>query len=180
MNYNWLKYEDIERSKYPNLLAEIKESGYSISTISECMGHSRHVQEDDPDTWNKLLGRDELPLEECVGLAHLFNVSYEYLVAHELTKAGEVSIAHLRWYKDIQKRKAECSLYMTQQDLYIYLIPEIAAIAVKCQHKDDSQYKEWKEKILAETPDDVKEFMEKVMYVIDDVRKRGKANETDK
>ena len=66
MNYNWLKYEDIERSKYPNLLAEIKESGYSISTISECMGHSRHVQEDDPDTWNKLLGRDELPLEECV------------------------------------------------------------------------------------------------------------------
>ena len=69
---------------------------------------------------------------------------------------------------------------MTQQDLYIYLIPEIAAIAVKCQHKDDSQYKEWKEKILAETPDDVKEFMKKVMYVIDDVRKRGKANETDK
>lgn len=180
MNYDWLKYEDIERSKYPNLLAEIKESGYSICTVSQSMENNPHVPEDDPYTWNKLLGPEELTLQECRGLTKLFNVSYEYLFSNELAKAGEVPIAHMRWYEKVQKQKAECTLYMTQKELYTYLIPEIAAIAVKCQHKDDTQYKEWKEETLANTPDVVMDFMKKVMYVIDDVRRRGKANETDK
>ena len=86
MNYDLLGYDVIEKSKYPNLLAEIKESGYSICTVSTHMGHNPHVSEDDPDTWNKLLGREDILVEECVGLVHLFNVSYEYLFAPHLEK----------------------------------------------------------------------------------------------
>ena len=79
MNYDWLGYDVIEKSKYPNLLAEIKESGYSICTVSDHMGCNPHVSEDDPGTWNKLLGRQGITLEESIGLVRLFNVSYEYL-----------------------------------------------------------------------------------------------------
>ena len=172
MNYDWLGYDVIEKSKYPNLLAEIKESGYSICTVSTHMGHNPHVTEDDPDTWNKLLGREDILVEECVGLVHLFNVSYEYLFAPHLEKVGDVSIAHFRWYKKVQTMKAESQLYMTQQDLYIHLIPEIAKIVVECKQKDNSQYEEWKRETLANTPDSVNEFMQKIMIVIDKARNR--------
>lgn len=170
MNYDWLGYDVIEKSKYPNLLAEIKESGYSICTVSDHMGCNPHVSEDDPGTWNKLLGRQGITLEESIGLVRLFNVSYEYLFAPHLEKVGAVPIAHFRWYKQIQRKKAESQLYMTQQELYIHLIPEIAKIAVDCRKRDDIQYAEWKRETLANTPDCVKNFMEKVIVVLDDVR----------
>ena len=41
MNYKRLTNEELQEYKYPNLKAEIIESGYSMRTICEHMGHER-------------------------------------------------------------------------------------------------------------------------------------------
>ncbi len=61
---------------------------------------------------------------------------------------------------------------MTEQDLYIHLIPYIAKIAVQCREMDEEKYTEWKKGILTSTPDDVRDFVQKVMVVVDKVRKK--------
>lgn len=62
---------------------------------------------------------------------------------------------------------------MTEQDLYIHLIPYIAKITVQCRELDEENYAEWKKEIIASTPDDVRDFMQKVMVVVDKMRKKG-------
>lgn len=114
MNYDWLGYDVIEKSKYPNLLAEIKESGYSICTVSDHMGCNPHVSEDDPGTWNKLLGREGITLEESIGLVHLFNVSYEYLFflsSGESRRCLDCSFPVVQ--TDTEKEGRESALYDT-------------------------------------------------------------------
>ncbi len=62
---------------------------------------------------------------------------------------------------------------MTEQELYIHLIPHIAEIAVQCRRMDAEKYVAWKKEIITSTPDDVRDFMQKVMVVLDKVRKEG-------
>lgn len=172
MNYSWLSYEDIEKSKYPNLLAEIKESGYSICTVSDHMGLG-YRPEDDKEIWDKLTGRKDIFASECIGIINLFGVRYEYIFSNELRKVDGIPYAHLRWYKENQQKAAEHQLTMTQQELYVYWIPEIAKIAVKCREKTDTEYAAWKKEVIAGTPEDVKDFMQKVLIVVDKMRKKG-------
>lgn len=106
MNYDWMKYEDIEKFKYPNLLAEIKESGYSICTVADHMGIGQYVREDDTKTWNKLTGRMDILHSEVAGLMKLFGVEYDYLFSHDLSVMNEKPVAYWRWY-DSNKRKKE-------------------------------------------------------------------------
>ena len=99
-----LTTEDLKRFKYPNLIAEVKETPYSICTIAEHMGLSRpYRKEDDPETWGKLLGDIEISVAESVGLVRLFGVSFEYLFSHELKMVLGKSAAYWRWFDENRK-----------------------------------------------------------------------------
>jgi preprotein translocase subunit Sss1 len=60
---------------------------------------------------------------------------------------------------------------MTEQELYIKLIPEIAKIAEQCRKMDEEKYAAWKKEIITSTPDEVRNFIRKIMAVVDKVRK---------
>lgn len=61
---------------------------------------------------------------------------------------------------------------MTEQELYIKLIPEIAKIAEQCRKMDEEKYAAWKKEIITGTPDEVRDFIRKVTVVVDKVRKK--------
>lgn len=56
---------------------------------------------------------------------------------------------------------------MTERELFYNNIPEITAICLKCRELSKEQYEEWKRETLEETPDEVKEYISKVLAVID-------------
>lgn len=103
-----LTIEDLRLFKYPNLLAEVKETTYSICTIADHMGLPKpYRKEDDPETWDKLTGKTEISYGEAFGLARLFGVPMEYLFSHDLkTVCGETA-AHWRWFDEKEKIKAD-------------------------------------------------------------------------
>lgn len=103
-----LTIEDLRHFKYPNLLAEVKETTYSICTIADHMGLPKpYRKEDDPETWDKLTGKTEISFGEAFGLARLFGVPMEYLFSHKLkTVCGETA-AHWRWFDEKEKIKAD-------------------------------------------------------------------------
>ncbi len=96
MNYNWMKYEEIRKAKYPNLLAEIKESGYSICTISDHMGFGM-CKENNPVIWDKLMGKTDISADKAVALAKLFRVELKYLLSGKLYVVSGKSVAYWRW-----------------------------------------------------------------------------------
>lgn len=99
--------EQLQEYKYPNLIAEIIESGYSICTCADHMGLGRHRQEDDPKVLGKLYGQEELLASEAIGLAGLFGVELEYLFANDLKLMNGETLAHIRWYEDNLRRERE-------------------------------------------------------------------------
>lgn len=103
-----LTIEDLRLFKYPNLMAEVKETTYSICTIADHMGLPKpYRKEADPETWDKLTGKTEILCGEAFGLARLFGVPMEYLFSHELkTVCGETA-AHWRWFDEKEKIKAD-------------------------------------------------------------------------
>ena len=123
MNYDWIKYSDIEKEKYPNLLAELKESGYSICTISEWMGYER-CEEDNRKIWDKLTGKTELTYLECYGLVRLFNVEFEYLFSHDLTVLNNKSQAYWRWFDYNYKCKLDLQRQKAIKEIYDVLVAE--------------------------------------------------------
>lgn len=109
-----LTLDDLKLFKHPNLMAEVKETTYSICTIADHMGLPRpYRKEDDPETWGKLTGKTEITFSEAVGLAHLFGVSIEYLFSHELKVVCGQTAAHWRWFDE--KRKAEKEIERSKQ-----------------------------------------------------------------
>ena len=72
MRLSELTNEMLSTYKYPNLMAEVKESTYSICTIAEHIGLGRYRKEDDSKVWSKLTGREEILYDEALGLARLF------------------------------------------------------------------------------------------------------------
>lgn len=73
MYYEKLSNEQLRELKYPNLIAELIESGYSICTCAEHMGlaDGRYREQDDKEVWGKLYGQLELLASEAIGLAGL-------------------------------------------------------------------------------------------------------------
>ena len=103
-----LTIEELKGFKYPNLMAEVKETTYSICTIAEFMelpGPRR--KEDDPETWDKLTGRKKLSCKEAVGLAKLFGVSIEYLFSDELELVCGQTTAHWSWFDERRRQEKE-------------------------------------------------------------------------
>ena len=129
MNYDWIKYEEIEKAVYPNLLAEIKESGYSTSTLADFMGlgakkNGKYRPEGDPEVWDKLTGKKEMFASEFFGLAKYYNVEANYLISHKLSVVCGKSQAYWRWYDDNHKRKSELQRNKTIKQIYDVLVAE--------------------------------------------------------
>lgn len=116
-----LTIEELKKYRYPNLMAEVQETTYSICKIAEHMGLGKYRQEDDAETWDKLTGKTEIICSEAVGLANLFGVAMEYLFSRELKTVQGETAAYFRWFdrheqikKDLQRaediRKIEMEL----------------------------------------------------------------------
>ena len=109
-----LTIDDLRLFKYPNLMAEAKETTYSICTIAEHMGLPKpYRKENDPETWGKLTGKTEILASEACGLAQLFNVSLEYLFNHELKVVHGQTAAYWRWFDE--KKKVQDDIERSKQ-----------------------------------------------------------------
>ena len=166
MNYDWMKYDDIEKATYPNLLAEIKESQYSICTVAEYMGLGRR-QEDDRETWDKLTGRKEIFSSEGVGLMGLFNAKYEYLFADRLQKEAGQPLARIRWMDWNIKMQVELEDKKIEEEWYRLFCNEVAGIALRCRDMGKRKYADWKKKVADQCPEECREFTEKFLRIID-------------
>lgn len=56
---------------------------------------------------------------------------------------------------------------MSECDLYVQSIPTIAEIIVECRKMSKTEFEKWKQVAIQSAPDNVKEFIEKVIIVID-------------
>lgn len=116
MNYERLPNDKLRRFKYPNLIAELIESGYSICACADHMGLGRRA-EDDSEVWAKLRGKDEVSVKEVLGLTSLFRVSLDYLFSHDLMTISGETYAFVRWKDENEKREKERQEYLTYQEL---------------------------------------------------------------
>ena len=103
-----LTNEELNNFIYPNLIAEVRETTYSICTIADHMGLSRpYRKEDDAETWDKLIGNRELLCDEALGLSRLFGVSLEYLLNKKLKTVDGKPAAYYRWFDAHAKQRNE-------------------------------------------------------------------------
>lgn len=103
-----LTNEELNNFIYPNLIAEVRETTYSICTIADHMGLSRPYRgEDDAETWDKLTGKSELLCDEAFGLSGLFGVSLEYLLNKKLKTVDGKPAAYYRWFDAHEKQRNE-------------------------------------------------------------------------
>ena len=56
---------------------------------------------------------------------------------------------------------------MTERDLYVSCIPMIAEMIVRCRKLSGGEYEDWKKETMEHCPETVREFMGKVLTVID-------------
>lgn len=146
MNYDWLTYKEIEKAVYPNLLAEIKESGYSTSTLAGFMGlgskkNGKYRQEKDPEIWDKLTGKAELLTSEFFGLVKYFNVDMNYLISHKLEIVCEKPLAYWRWYDKNKCKQEEIERSKAIMEIYEELVakPYLLDFMKKCVSLTEEQ-----------------------------------------
>lgn len=56
---------------------------------------------------------------------------------------------------------------MSEKDIYLMYLPQIAEMIVDCQQMTQEGYEQWKKETRELTPDNAKGFMEKVFEVTD-------------
>lgn len=56
---------------------------------------------------------------------------------------------------------------MSEKDLYLLYLSQIAELIGDCQQMDHEGYEQWKKETTESTPDDAMGFMEKVIAVVD-------------
>ena len=143
MNYNRLSIIELSRCKYPNLIAEIIESGYSICTIAEYMGFGRYRGENEPEVWGVLNGAAEMSASNMCGLLNLYNVKSEYLFCDTLSVKGGMSEAYWRWYDENKRKEQEFERLQALSDIYrilhenLYLTTYVRKIIDYIQSADD-------------------------------------------
>lgn len=116
MYYKKLTNNQLSTYKYPNLIAEIIESGYSIWCISDHMGLGQREQ-NDPEIWDKLTGKDIILCSEGIGLSKLFGVDLDYLFGKELKTLNGKPVAFWRWFDFNRKNEEESKLYRDIEDI---------------------------------------------------------------
>lgn len=109
--------EMLQKFPYPNLMAEIIESHYSICTLGKRMDIGNHCEEDDPEVWARLKGDHEISTSEAIGLAGLFGVKLEYLFSNELKMIGDKTYAYWRWLDYNEQREREYKEYKTREKI---------------------------------------------------------------
>lgn len=107
----------LHKFKYPNLMAEFCESGYSICTMSDHMGHGR-CREDDEVIWGKLKGTIDINIREVVGLAKLFNTNVNYLFADNLDMRGGYPVAYYRHYESNKRQEEDARIFSLSQQVW--------------------------------------------------------------
>lgn len=106
MIYN-IPYTKLNDYKYPNLVAEVIETGYSLCTVSDHMGLGA-CKENDPVICGKIFGNKKILLSEGIGLCRLFDCEAGYLFAKELVDIEGKPMAYYRHCKT-NKRLRESS-----------------------------------------------------------------------
>lgn len=106
MNYKRLSVEELNTYPYPNLIAEIIESGYGMHTISDYMGHG-NTYDTQELIGKKLTGEKSILISEAFGLARLYGVKMEYLFAHTLSVMDGKPEAYWRWMDKNQRKDEE-------------------------------------------------------------------------
>lgn len=110
MNYT-VSMDELKKFKYPNLIAELCESHYSICTLGEHMGLGHRRKENDPEVWAKLRGEEDMLASEAFGLARLFGADPDYLFADTLTMIGDYPMAVIRWMDSNREREQDQRRY---------------------------------------------------------------------
>lgn len=100
----------LPKYKYPNLVAEFMESGYSLCTLSDYMGNGR-CEEDNLIMREKIFENREITTQEAMGLARLFGCKLEYLFSHKLEMFGDVPTAYIRHYDSNKQMEQEMEIY---------------------------------------------------------------------
>lgn len=134
---------ELQKFKYPNLIAEIDESGYSICTLGEHMGLGR-VPEDSTEVWDRLTGKKEIMASEVIRLACLFGTEPDYLLSQELSVLDGKPFAYLRWKEANEKRERESREFNIQMDIMSalrkkpYLLKFVSMIVLMSREEADA------------------------------------------
>ena len=56
---------------------------------------------------------------------------------------------------------------MSERDLYLMFLPQIAELIIDCQQMTQESYEQWKQETRESIPVDAVDFMEKVLIVTD-------------
>lgn len=123
MNYKRLSNDELNQCKYPNLVAEIIESGYSTSTIADFMGigakkNGAYREENDPEVWDKINGSEELPASHAIGLCKYYNCDYEYLFSSKLYVISDRPAAYWHWYDENKRKEREFQQIQGKFEVY--------------------------------------------------------------
>lgn len=102
--------------RYPNLVAEFMESGYSICTLSDYMGNGT-CKEDDAIISSKIFGDKDITAQEAFGLAGLFGCKPEYLFAPELKMMGDFPAAYIHHYDLNKRQEQEMELFKISEEI---------------------------------------------------------------
>lgn len=117
-----LSIEEMKKYPYPNLMAEIVESHYSICTVGDHMGLGRYLPEGSPEVWDRLTGKREILASEALGLTRLFGIDDpDYLFSHKLKLISDETYAHWRWIEGNIRRDRELAAYRMRQKIDLEL-----------------------------------------------------------
>lgn len=58
-------------------------------------------------------------------------------------------------------------IFMSERDLFLMYLSQIAEMIVNCQQMTQESYKQWKQQTRESTPDDAMGFMEKIFVITD-------------
>ena len=106
----------LSKYKYPNLVAEFMETGYSICTLSEHMGNGR-CKEDDAVINAKIFGDEKITAQEASGLAQLFGCKLEYLFSTEIEMIVDVPAAYIRHLDSNRRQEREMKLFRISEEI---------------------------------------------------------------
>ena len=104
MNYKRLSNEELQKFPYPNLVAEIIESGYGYHTIAGFMGHGEEPNNEE-FVLRKLRGETDIFAGEAFDLAKYFGCKLEYMFSEELSIYNGKPKAYWRWIEKTERSK---------------------------------------------------------------------------
>ncbi len=149
MNYKRLTNEELSNYKYPNLVAEIIESGYTPSTLADFMGigakkDGEYRKQDDPEVWGVINGTIEMYESNMMGLCRYYGADPEYLFSDTLQIMNGKPVAYWKWYKENQKQQRELERLQALSRIYntlhdkLYLTGYVQAVIDYIESADDS------------------------------------------